>query len=224
MPKRVNHEERRARIAHGVIAVMAQHGIAAVSLRSVARAGKVSMGQVQHYFATKSELVRHACQLFVNQATQQYAATRDSAPAERLERLLMMGIPATPDQRIGTAVWHEFISAAANDNQLADLIAGAWRARRRHLMDLIDELGDESSSTAVLADLLAATADGLASRAVVGDVEYDEARTVMAVQLSVLGLAPQPAAIVRSGQAQVIRGRDPLRTQEISETPVLPRV
>ncbi|MGY0233628.1 TetR/AcrR family transcriptional regulator [Longispora urticae] len=60
MPKKVDHEERRRALAEAVFAVIGDRGIEAVSLRDVARQADVSLGTVQHYFATKHEMLLFA--------------------------------------------------------------------------------------------------------------------------------------------------------------------
>ena len=199
MPKQVDHGERRAAIALGVVGVIAEHGIGAVSVRSVARAAGVSTGQVQHYFATKADLVLHACRLFVDRATEQHAATAGAPPRERLEHLLVMGIPATPDQRVGAAVWQGFVTAAVTDARLAEVIASAWRARRDSVVELLTEIDPGSAlPVPVLADLLAATADGLTTRAIVGDVDQDDARATMHAHCVALGIGTAPGQVCGS--------------------------
>lgn len=79
MPRVVDHEQRRREIAYGVLVVVAQGGIAAVSLRSVAKAAGVSMGRVQHYFASKDELVQHACRVVAQVAGEAYEAGAGAA-------------------------------------------------------------------------------------------------------------------------------------------------
>lgn len=189
MPKVVDHEERRAAIAIGVIEVMADGGIGKVSLRSVAHATGVSMGSVQHYFATKADLVRHACQMFIDRATAQHADTEGSAGTERIWALLTMNIPDTAEQRTGTAIWQEFVIAAVTDPSISELITRAWQQRRRTLIELLDR--DEITSgkaSGEVADLLAAASDGLALQAVLGALTHEEACDRMRVQFTTLGL------------------------------------
>ena len=57
MPKRVDPGERREAIAEAVYRVIGERGWEAVSLRDVASAAGVSMGQVQHYFSTKTDML-----------------------------------------------------------------------------------------------------------------------------------------------------------------------
>ena len=60
MPKQVDRDERQRALAEAVFAVIGDRGIEAVSLRDVARQANVSMGAVQHYFASKTEMLRFA--------------------------------------------------------------------------------------------------------------------------------------------------------------------
>jgi len=60
MPKQVDHEARRQRIADAVCRLAARRGLEGVSLRHVAVEAGVSMGQIQHYFTTKDEMLLFA--------------------------------------------------------------------------------------------------------------------------------------------------------------------
>jgi AcrR family transcriptional regulator len=57
VPKRMDQDQRRRAIAEAVFAVIGDRGFGAVSLRDVASAAGVPMGSVQHYFATKDEML-----------------------------------------------------------------------------------------------------------------------------------------------------------------------
>ena len=60
MPKRVDPEERRQAIAEAVYQVIGERGWKAVTLRDVASTAGISMGQVQHYFTTKTDMLMFA--------------------------------------------------------------------------------------------------------------------------------------------------------------------
>jgi AcrR family transcriptional regulator len=57
VPKRVDPEERRQAIAEAVYRVIGERGWEAVTLRDVASTAGISMGQVQHYFTTKTDML-----------------------------------------------------------------------------------------------------------------------------------------------------------------------
>ncbi|MEU7580405.1 TetR family transcriptional regulator C-terminal domain-containing protein [Streptomyces sp. NPDC041068] len=60
MPKVVDHEERRGRLVEAVWELTVREGLEGVTLRKVAAEAGVSMGQVQHYYASMRELIRDA--------------------------------------------------------------------------------------------------------------------------------------------------------------------
>jgi len=60
MPKQVDHQERRERIADAVCRLAARQGLDEVTIRRVAAEAGVSMGQVQHYFTTKNQMLLFA--------------------------------------------------------------------------------------------------------------------------------------------------------------------
>jgi AcrR family transcriptional regulator len=60
VPKRVDPEERRQAIAEAVYRLIGERGWEAVTLRDVASTAGISMGQVQHYFTTKTDMLLFA--------------------------------------------------------------------------------------------------------------------------------------------------------------------
>ncbi|GAA2681232.1 TetR/AcrR family transcriptional regulator [Nonomuraea recticatena] len=54
------HEQRRNDLADAVLAIVAERGLAAVSLTEVAAQAGVSPGRVQHYFPAKQQLIEAA--------------------------------------------------------------------------------------------------------------------------------------------------------------------
>jgi AcrR family transcriptional regulator len=60
VPKRVDPEQRRLAIAEAVYRLIGERGWDAVTLRDVASTAGISMGQVQHYFTTKTDMLLFA--------------------------------------------------------------------------------------------------------------------------------------------------------------------
>lgn len=79
MPKKVDHHSRRASIAEAVWQVSAHGGIEAVTMRHVAAAAGMSLGQVQHYFTTKDELLAFAYELLTDRVAAR-VSQRDDPP------------------------------------------------------------------------------------------------------------------------------------------------
>ncbi|WP_017541636.1 TetR/AcrR family transcriptional regulator [Nocardiopsis halophila] len=60
MPRTADHEQRRRQIADAVCALIADHGLDAVTVARTAATAGMSVGLVQHYFRTKDDMLLHA--------------------------------------------------------------------------------------------------------------------------------------------------------------------
>lgn len=158
MPKQVDHEARRRQLADAVCRLVAEHGLEAVSLRQVAAAAGVSMGQVQHYFATKDEML-----LFTYKTIGEHVERRMAAAAQGLENprdvlraLLLEMLPLGDEARAEAPVLVAFLARALVEPRLmpeggaamAEFVADRIRAaggfhpdrEARTLLALVDGL------------------------------------------------------------------------------------
>jgi AcrR family transcriptional regulator len=118
MPKKVDHRERRTRIADALMRVAADHGLEAVSLRHVAAEAGVSTGMVQHYFGDKDEMmafalavVRERIQARVAGAVARLGA--DPAPRALLRTIIAAVLPLDDDGRDDGRVALAFLAYTA---------------------------------------------------------------------------------------------------------------
>ncbi len=131
MPKKVDHLQRRTRIADALMRVAAQQGLEAVSLRHVAAAAGVSAGMVQHYFRTKDEMMAFAMSVVRDRSQARIgdavAALGDHpAPRQTLRAMITALLPldeqSRDDGRVAlaflayTAVRPEAAAALREDN------------------------------------------------------------------------------------------------------------
>ncbi|GAB1690285.1 TetR/AcrR family transcriptional regulator [Krasilnikovia sp. M28-CT-15] len=91
MPKKVDHQARRTLIADALMRVAATSGLEAVSLRHVAAEAGVTSGMVQHYFATKDEMMTFAL-----------AVIRERNEARVARAVAALGQPLTPGALVRT--------------------------------------------------------------------------------------------------------------------------
>lgn len=202
MPRIVDHDQRRREIVRALWVVIHERGIAGATLRAVAQEAGISIGRVQHYFASKDELVLAGCRAIIERAGQAYLddgsdggpARVAATPAEardRLEDLVVHLVPADPAARAGAGVWFAYVAQAAVDPRIADVIAEAMDGTRTLAIGLvaamrgIEEAGDDERRAALT---LVALADGLAQRVVVGALDPAEAQT--AARAAVAALDP----------------------------------
>lgn len=124
MPRQVDHATRRAELAAAVWSLVARGGLEAVSLRSVAAEAGVSMGRVQHYFATKDDLLldalRHAhrrMEVRIEARLQPGAGPRETL-AEILDELLA----EHPETRDAIRVHSAFEARALADPRVEEVL------------------------------------------------------------------------------------------------------
>ena len=103
------------RVLDGVLAVLAEQGVGALSVRSVATAAGVSPAQVQYYYRTKSELVRAAFDHAGEQLLADIAAAKPTTLMDVVEQWLPMDEPRERRAR----VWLAYAAIAAVDPDLA---------------------------------------------------------------------------------------------------------
>ena len=169
VPKLVDHDVRRREIAQAVWAVIAERGIEGVTLRSVAAEAGVSVGRIQHYYASREELVRDSCRELLKAATQRFEAAGDATPVERLRRLILGRIPTTPEFAIGTSIWLAYEAKSVDDPVIAELVKRGHAGGVREPAALVGECGVADAPAVALR--LMATAEGLAIRVLVGGLE-----------------------------------------------------
>lgn len=169
VPKLVDHDVRRREIAQAVWAVIAERGIEGVTLRCVAAEAGVSVGRIQHYHASREELIRDSCRELLKAATQRFEAAGDATPVERLRRLILGRIPTTPEFAIGTSIWLAYEAKSVDDPVIAELVQRGHAGGVRETAALLGECGVADAPAVALR--LMATAEGLAIRVLVGGLE-----------------------------------------------------
>ena len=177
VPKLVDHDVRRREIAQAVWAVIAERGIEGVTLRCVAAEAGVSVGRIQHYHASREELVRDSCRELLKAATQRFEAAGDATPVERLRRLILGRIPTTPEFAIGTSIWLAYEAKSVDDPVIAELVQQGHAGGVREATALLSECGVAEPPAAALR--LMATAEGLAIRVLVGGLGAGEAAELL---------------------------------------------
>lgn len=123
MPKLVDHQERREAIAHALWRVVDQHGWAGATLREVAREAGVSLGQLQHYFASRAAMLTFAMEFAAGQTADRVTrgiATLDQPPHPRdvLRMVLAEMLPLHPDARASSRMSAAYVLEALHDPAL----------------------------------------------------------------------------------------------------------
>ena len=166
----VTGEQRGSRGAHvleAVVAVIADRGLEAATMRTIAAAAGISLAQVQYYFGSKDELLaaafRHVTGIF---DTKLARIDLSGPPHKVLRAALDLWLPLD-DERAGEArVRLAFSAAAATSPALSEIAAATDNELRIALARLLDAAvadGDleEVVDTETEAAVLLAVVDGL---------------------------------------------------------------
>lgn len=190
-------ERQRTDLSAATWRVLAERGVAGLTLRAVAEAAGCTTGLVMHAFASKRALLRHARELLFDRAsTRVDEIERTTAdPSERLRAvshaLLALGRDGDDEAR----VWVGFLSAALAEDELAHI----HRRGNRALLDRVQRLirdahpGLAESGARSSATELVALIEGFNALATVDPERYDAALQHAAVD-RFLGELPARAA------------------------------
>ncbi|WP_206066388.1 TetR/AcrR family transcriptional regulator [Nonomuraea composti] len=159
-----HHEERRNQIADAVLAIVADRGLAAVSLAEVAAEAGISPGRVQHYFPAKQQLIEAA---FDRGNALSAARIRrlvgrdlgDADPREVLTTVLTELIPYDAATRAHMRVRQSFHALAFADERIAARLRVLYDDLHRRVAALVDP-GRPDMEAALS---LVALAEGLAA-------------------------------------------------------------
>lgn len=180
------HETRRQEIADAVLAIVAEHGLPAVSLTEVAAQAGVSAGRVQHYFPTRQKLIEAAFdrgnELSSARIRSRVGRDLDGAePRSVLTIVLTELIAHDAETRAHMRVRQSFTALALADEAIADRMRADYTRFHRQVTDLLRSdqdagliaAGADPAHTAV--DLVA-LAEGLAYYVLIGLTEPGTAR------------------------------------------------
>ncbi|GAA0379914.1 HTH-type transcriptional regulator PksA [Acrocarpospora corrugata] len=172
MPKQVDHEQRRRQISSALWRIAARRGLESVSMREVAAEAGMSVGLVQHYFASKEEMLAytstHLRERLEQRVRESIAALGSPAtPGQRLRAMLVALLPTDPDSRDETLVGMALFIRALNDPALATRYRHGRTQLTTAVAAQLAECGVHGDGE-VAADTLLALIDGLASDLLLG--------------------------------------------------------
>lgn len=163
-PAPVDHDARRADLTAILLQLIAERGLEGASIRALAAAAGVSIGAVQHYFASKGDLLllayRRAGEDQTRRAAKIVAAARSARAAIRdvLLELLPLDGRRTAEIRVQVA----FAARAMTEPALACVLADDLEKLHRELAAAFAELG--AAAPVRQATLAMAVVDGLATQ------------------------------------------------------------
>ncbi|HCS59501.1 MAG TPA: TetR family transcriptional regulator [Gordonia polyisoprenivorans] len=144
MPKQVDHHQRRESIAHALWRVVDQRGWARATMREVAAEAGVSLGQLQHYFSSRAEMLAFAMEFASEQTTRRVSRSLTSLdqpphPRDVLRVVLTEMLPLRPDSRATSRMNAAYVLEAMHDSSLRQQVGRGLREGRAMVESLIRE-------------------------------------------------------------------------------------
>ncbi|MEU6721549.1 TetR family transcriptional regulator C-terminal domain-containing protein [Nonomuraea sp. NPDC046802] len=180
------HVQRRNEIADAVLAIVADRGLAAVSLTEAAARAGVSPGRVQHYFPAKQQLLEAAFERGNELSSARIRAKagadlQDAEPRLMLTTVLNELIPYDAASQAHMRVRQSFHALALADEQIAARLRQLYADFHRQMADLIARDQRAKRIPAALdahntALALVALAEGLAAYVLTGVASATTAR------------------------------------------------
>jgi AcrR family transcriptional regulator len=172
VPKQVDHHQRRMEIADAVWRVVAEQGFEGASLRHVASAAGISMGLVQHYFATKREMLRFALDAVQQSVGARYAAELSRLPDPPPPRgavraFVVQLIPLDEQRRREGASLFAAMVGGLRDDEFGERMRDGIAQLREFVTVQVAAAGIEPDPVAAATTLLV-LADGLAAHVLGG--------------------------------------------------------
>ncbi|WP_031508775.1 TetR/AcrR family transcriptional regulator [Streptomyces megasporus] len=195
MPRRIDHDGRRRRIADAVCLLADERGLEGVTLRDVAARAEVSMGAVQRCFRTKEEVLVFALAHVGERITDRVRARLAASPARSARTSLRHTLAEVSllaeEHRAEARVWLAFVAQAAVTPALATVVRGSYDELRALLVRLIAEAVDPPHPERE-ADALLALADGLTTHVLIGRLSPEAALEILDDRLTRLGESERP--------------------------------
>ncbi|OBF27757.1 TetR family transcriptional regulator [Mycobacterium sp. ACS1612] len=161
--------QRRTEIIDAAIAVMAQVGLAGLSMRVIANEAQIPLGALTYYFEDKADLVAQAFQQLSDREIDRVVRTvgqlQPSMPAEQLADLVAdMIIDGFTSPQGAIVTRYELLTEASRDERLRPMFEAWYTAMVPALSRLFRELGSrqpELDSRTILAVMAGLEIDNL---------------------------------------------------------------
>ncbi|MES0213328.1 TetR family transcriptional regulator [Mesorhizobium sp. M0028] len=175
MPKIIDVEQTRLRIAKAACKAIAQKGISSVTMIDIANAANVTTGMITHYFDGKADIIAAAMRVPFLNMERKFARLLDKGETD-LATLLDVAIPASTSQFEDSVIWVNFWGVIATapefrklnvalhregGNIYAQVIRVSWPESKEWPAKVFD-----SALRSIVTFIFGLTAGGVTNRAV----------------------------------------------------------
>ncbi|KXO92173.1 TetR family transcriptional regulator [Tsukamurella pulmonis] len=153
MPKQVDHQERREEIARALWRVVERSGVQRLSLREVAKEAAMSHGQLQHYFASRQELLTFAMDLAAERTAARVAEGiarlgPDPHPRDILRLTVIEMLPLHEDARATSRMSAAYVLEALHDESVRTRTRDGMLQGRAQVEELLRQAIDDGQIAA----------------------------------------------------------------------------
>lgn len=165
----------REQLAEALFEIAATRGLDAASVREVAAGAGVSIGAVQHHFATKDDMYAFAFAHVVDRVRARIDCVEPADPmSQQLTAVLSQLLPLDAERDREARVMTAFAVRAANSEMLGAIQRDTLGTIRAELAAVLDATGIANPTTRAM--LLLAAVDGLTLDALSSAGLYDTAQ------------------------------------------------
>ncbi|MFD5432280.1 TetR/AcrR family transcriptional regulator [Kitasatospora sp. NPDC127067] len=123
MPKQVDHRERRETIARALWRVVERRGVTHLTMREVAQEAGISLGQLQHYFGSRAQMLSFAMDFAGEQSAQRVGLATGALggrphPRDVLRVMLVELLPLHADARATSRMGAAYVLEALHDEEV----------------------------------------------------------------------------------------------------------
>ncbi len=121
MPRIVDHDARREKVAEATWRVMAERGIEAATIREIARETGYSTGMLVHYFKNKDELLLYAIRLAsMRMGARMWNKGGEATGTQVLRNVLLSALPINEEGKLEWHIWVIFWCKSLNNPSMAE--------------------------------------------------------------------------------------------------------
>lgn len=152
MPKIVNHEARRLELLDAVWRVIARNGIEGTTMRAIAAETGWSSGVLQHYFASKRDILIAAHQLAYARVGERIGRYNDISSLDTLRNAIIEALPLDDERLIEARIEVSAWGMALSDPGFAEIKRQSLETWRKYLLEHVATARQEGSIRSSLPD------------------------------------------------------------------------
>lgn len=119
MPKIVDHEYRKVKIAEATWEVIVEEGLEHATVRKIAKKAGLSVGSLRNTFPSQADLILYSMELVSERVKKRIASKRYNGPPLQVAlELISEFLPADEERKIEMEVWFVFTAKALTNPKL----------------------------------------------------------------------------------------------------------